>query len=336
MLNRTQYQAAFSHIRASETLRTEVLNMKPETREFRFPKRRLRPLLIAAACFCLLAGTALAIALNGTLLSYFETQWQAITGRSMEPSQSQLIQSLTTNIGDRVTSGGNTMTLESVTLGENSVWILLRLEAPATTFTQRNFYGFYGFDCAITPSPVPENTGFMGLTIQSETVNDDGSLSILLLLDTALPTDTALNYGNFTLTMQLHNLIDRTSAELRTVAEGTWDFSIPLQSADREASRSIQDLTVPAQIEETRESVEVELHHVVISSTGIRFSYTGEGDVSSISAILKDGTIIPATSGSSSKLGTPDTHSASYQWSVPLNPDDITALQIEDFQVAIS
>ena len=84
MSDKNRYQSTFSHIRASETLRMEVLNMKPENTNIRSRKRHWKPLLITAVLLCLLAGTALAVALNENLLSYFETQWYNITGNSME------------------------------------------------------------------------------------------------------------------------------------------------------------------------------------------------------------------------------------------------------------
>lgn len=309
--------------------------MKPETVKIRSPKRHFKPLLVAAVLLCLLAGTVFVAAISGNLLSYFETQWQKLTGNTMDESQSQLIHNLTTEIGDRVTSGDNSITLESVTPGENSVWILLRLEAPNTTFSEGNFYNFHGFDCTIVPSPVSEDVGFMGLTIQSEIVNTDGSLSMLLLLDASLPEDTALNSGDYTLNLLFEDVLDSTTANLQVV-EGFWEFSIPLQPAKYETSLAVQDLTVPAQIEDTGEIVEVPLTDVFISSTGIRFSYTGEGHMLSITAILKDGTTISTATGGSSRLGTSSTYAVNYQWSVPLNSDEIAAIQFGNFRVPIA
>lgn len=325
MPDNNRYQTTFSHIRASDALRTEVLNMKPEPTKVRRTRRPLRPILVAALLLCVLVGSAFAVALNGNLLPYFADQWQNLTGTALSEDQNQLITGLTTEIGDRVVAGEDAMTLESVIVGENAVWVLARLEAPDAAFSPDARYDVFGFDGQITPAAASSGYGF---SVQSTTVNADGSLSMLMLFNAALPSETALNSGDYRLELDFESVVDNSGTPHTTVAEGPWHFSIPLDSAEPEQSRTLQNLLVPAQIETagSSESVTVELTDLVVSSTGLRFSYVGENTaMRSISAVLRDGTVVPAAVGLAGMQGSE--WNAAYQWKLPLNPNEITALR---------
>lgn len=337
MPDNNRYQSAFSHIRASDTLRTEVLNMKPEPANVRRPRRPLRPVLVAAILLCILVGSAFAVALNGNLLPYFEEQWKELTGTALSEDQNQLITGMTTELGDRVVAGDNAMTLESVIVGENAVWVLTRLEAPDAAFSPDARYDVFGFDGQITPAAASSGYGF---SVQSSTVNADGSLSMLMLFSAALDAETALNSGDYCLELDFEAVIDNSGTPHTTVAEGPWHFSIPLDAAEPEQSRTLENLIVPAQIEvpgSGSELVTVELTDPVVTSTGLRFSYVGENTAMlTIAAELHDGTVVPAAVGLAGLQGTGSEWHAAYQWKLPLNPNDIAALRFGDTVIPIA
>ncbi len=120
------YRKTFDEIHASEALRQEVLNM---TRQEKAAAKRQVPrmLLIAAIVVLVLAGTALAAALPG-IQEWFSQQWTAQTGRPIHTNQLGLIDQLSDAVGVSAESGGITMTVDSVTRGENVIWFLLEID----------------------------------------------------------------------------------------------------------------------------------------------------------------------------------------------------------------
>lgn len=91
-------------------------------------KRQIpRMLLIAAIVALVLAGTALAAAAPG-IRQWFSQQWTQQTGRPIHTDQLGLIDQLSDAVGASTESGGVTVTVDSVTRGENVIWFLLRYD----------------------------------------------------------------------------------------------------------------------------------------------------------------------------------------------------------------
>ncbi len=120
------YRETFGEIHASEALRQEVLSMTKQ--EKAAAKRQIpRMLLIAAIVVLVLAGTALAAAAPG-IRQWFSQQWTQETGRPIHTDQLGLIDQLSDEVGVSVESGGVTVTVDSVTRGEDVIWFLLRYD----------------------------------------------------------------------------------------------------------------------------------------------------------------------------------------------------------------
>ena len=111
---------------ASEALRQEVLNMTGQ--ETTTVKRQVpRMLLIATVVVLVLAGTALAAAVPG-IRQWFSQQWRLETGRPIRTDQLGLIDRLTDAVGASAESCGITVTVDSVTRGEDVIWFLLEID----------------------------------------------------------------------------------------------------------------------------------------------------------------------------------------------------------------
>lgn len=120
------YRKTFDEIHASEALRQEVLNMTKQERTA--AKRQIpRMLLIASIVILALAGTALAASLP-RIQEWFSQQWTAQTGRPIHTDKMGLIDQLSDVVGVSAESGGITMTVDSVTRGENVIWFLLEID----------------------------------------------------------------------------------------------------------------------------------------------------------------------------------------------------------------
>lgn len=91
-------------------------------------KRQIpRMVLIAAIVVLVLAGTALAAAVPG-IRQWFSQQWRLETGRPIHTDQLGLIDQLSDAVGVSAQSGGVTVTVDSVTRGEDVIWFLLRYD----------------------------------------------------------------------------------------------------------------------------------------------------------------------------------------------------------------
>lgn len=119
------YRKTFDEIHASAALRQEVMNMTKQ--EKTAAKRQIpRMLLIAAVVVLVLAGTALAAAVPG-IRQWFSQQWTQQTGRPIHTDQLGLIDQLSDAVGVSARSGGVTVTVDSVTRGEEVIWFLLEI-----------------------------------------------------------------------------------------------------------------------------------------------------------------------------------------------------------------
>lgn len=120
------YRKTFDDVHASEALRQEVLNMTKQ--EKAVVKRQIpRVALIAAIVALALAGTALAASLPG-IQEWFSRQWTKETGKAIETDQMGVITKLTDAVGVSDTVDGVTVTVDSVTRGDDVLWLLLEAE----------------------------------------------------------------------------------------------------------------------------------------------------------------------------------------------------------------
>ena len=94
----------------------------------RLPKKAL----LAAAVLVVLAGTAVAaVGMPGTLRGWFAREWQETTGSAMDAAQMELIDQLTRPVGVSDTQNGTTVTVDSVTVGDSTIWMLLKVSGEA-------------------------------------------------------------------------------------------------------------------------------------------------------------------------------------------------------------
>lgn len=143
------YRETFEQIHASEQLRKEVANV-PKQEKAAFRHHISKAGLIAAALALALAGTVLAVA-SPTLWWWFEQKWEEETGSSMTESQSLVIDGLTRKVGESVTSGDVTVTVDSITVGSSQIWALL--DVTGWDFDRDAQYSFDRMRAEIVPDP---------------------------------------------------------------------------------------------------------------------------------------------------------------------------------------
>ena len=249
----------------------------------------------------------------------------------------ETIQRLTQPVGESVTDGNITVTVDSITVGTDNLWALLKVSG--MEFSNREEYGFGDVSVEITPDPadLSANVGVVSYGTQLMGVDKNGDLNLILEYFATLPTDAQLSAGGCTLTLTLTGLTEGEygGAKPETTAEGTWRFSIPLTVESRSPVVTIEKAEVPSWSPATDEysSEPVTLTDIRISDTGIRFRASGEL-ISDVSAVLKDGTEV-RNSGGGGGVDEDGTHTFSYTWVVPVNVEDIAALRFGETEIPV-
>ena len=150
---RNIYRETFDQIHASETLRKEVLEMTKQQQSTVRRRRIPKGALIAAALVLVLAGTTLAaVGMPRTLRDWFAMEWQERTDKDISLEQLAVIDHLTQTVGVSDTQNGTTVTLDSVTVGNSSMWMMLKVSG---TYSENEAlrYHFDKIDITLTPDP---------------------------------------------------------------------------------------------------------------------------------------------------------------------------------------
>ena len=217
------YRDLFDEVHASQHLRQEVLQMTEQKQAPRrqFPKR----LLIAAAVLAVLAGTAVA-AVGGpaTLRDWFGRTWEESTGAPMETQQMALIDELTRPVGASDTQNGVTVTVDSITVGNSNLWLLLKISGEYPE-EENVGYNFDGMDLTIDPDPDQVDTpGGAGMSYPYSGVAEDGRLTLLVHYTIDLAGQSSLLEEPRQVTLKMDNLERRDLTTLddpTTLAEGS-------------------------------------------------------------------------------------------------------------------
>ena len=243
------YRKTFDEIHASAALRQEVLNMTKQERAA--AKRQVpRMLLIATIVGLVLAGTALAAAAPG-IRQWFSQQWTQETGRPIRTDQLGLIDQLSDAVGISAEFGGITVTVDSVTRGENVIWFLLEIDGDLpsreeletslreTAELSENSLSadspvgclFENVELAFDPAVLAPQSGY-SYGMEQAGVRADGS--IMLLIEYR-PFDGKCSFLEATaVTMELSDLeMGITSCgSTVSVAEGPWKLTFALPAID--------------------------------------------------------------------------------------------------------
>lgn len=346
---RNIYRETFDQIRASEQLREEVRKMTKQEHITTVKRRIPKTALIAAALALVLAGTALAVA-SPTLRGWFEQKWAEETGGQMTESQSLLINSLTQKVGISDTSGEVTVTIDSITVGGSQIWALLDVEG--WDFDRDAQYSFDRVRAEIVPDPSEGQYGGAGYGLGSIGFTEYGKCRMLLEFSATISTGNQLNSGDYTLEIDLNDLIRcRTGrAEDEILYEGDWSFSIPLTPESLSPVITIDHVQVPSkqmvwdQTDEedggTAEGTEpcpavATLANLQISATGVSFYCDGLMDRTRATAIMADGTEVEDHGGGGSRMEDGGWY-VSFDWPVPLDVTDIVAIRFGNAEIPLN
>lgn len=331
-----QYREMFDEVRSSSRLQEEVRNM---TQMERKPARRRIPkkVLIAAAVLVVLAGTAVAaVGAPGTLRGWFAQEWEETTGAPMEEDQLALIDQLTRPVGVSDTQSGITVTVDSVTVGNSTVWMLLKVSGEYTKEADFHYH-FEGMDLTLDPDPDAVDTpGGYSLDYPYTGVTEDGTLTMMVRFTIDLAGQSSLLDGARQATLVVDDLMYSDQA----VTEGHWTLAFPLEPGEVGTVLTLEKIQAPAMKLETRETKTITLQDVQISSTDITYVRSVEDqewEPLACALVLEDRAVIEQSSGASRFRDEARTEwSSVYYWRVPVDLSRVTALRFGDAEIPLN
>lgn len=326
------YREAFDEVHASDRLRQEVGNMTKQ--EQRTVKRRVpAAALIAAVLVLALAGTAVAaVGAPGSLKGWFAQQWTEISGEEMGGEQTALIDRLTQQVGVSDTCGGVTVTLDSVTGGSSSLWLLLKISGDIRIQERDEAYYFGNMELAFSPEPDSQDTpGGYGRDNAFTGVAEDGLLTMLVRYTVSLTGEDSLLNG-----YDIELRVDDLQYSGSTAAEGSWVLPFSLEAVENMELLTLDGAQVPARNNtpgEGGEKAVMEIRDICVSATDIRFIQTPEEQMlypAPIRLVLRDGTEVGTAGGGSRWTGGVGTGawSSVYYWKLPVDPGQAESLRV--------
>lgn len=339
-----EYREMFDEVRSSSRLREEVARMTLMERK---PARRRLPkkALLAAAVLVVLAGTAVAaVSAPGTLKGWFAQEWQETTGTAMDTEQMAVIDELTRPVGVSDTQNGTTVTVDSVTVGNSTVWMLLKVSGEYTENTDLRYH-FDRMDMTMDPDPDEvETPGGYSLDFPYTGVAEDGTLTMLIRYTIDLAGQGSLLDASRQATLVLEDVMcndmTRSGDEDVTLVEGSWTLTFSLEPGEIGPVLAMEEIQVPAMDLETRETRTVTLRDVEITATDISYVQPAEDqgwNPLKCALVLEDGSAVNWSSGSSRFRDEVYTEwSSVYYWQVPVDLSKVTALRFGDVEISLN
>lgn len=323
------YQKMFEEVGASDRLRQEVWNLTKQKRTAERKHFPLKVLVIAAVLILALTGTTLAaVGVPGTIQGWFTRQWAELSEKGMSEEQLALIDRLTQQVGVSDTCNGVTVTLDSVTSGDSSVWLLLKISGDIPLYEGDHQYYFDDADLTFSPELDSQDTpGGYSIDFPFSGVAEDGVLTMLVRQEIQLSGEDSLLNG-CEMELRLGDLMYGDSADL----EGEWVLPFTVEPVEGTALLSLDSTQIPARDLDTKEKMLLEIREVRVSSTDIRFIQTAEDQrwyPEEISLVLKDGTKIE-TDGGGSRWTEAGEWASVWYWQLPVDLSQAEDLRCGD------
>lgn len=338
------YRETFDQVHASDALRKEVANMTKRERK-PLARRLPRTILVAAVLLVALTGTVLAaVGMPETLRGWFAQEWQEETGQDISQEQLAVIDHLTQAVGVSDTQNSTTVTLDSVTVGNSSLWMMLTVSG-AFEENEDLRYHFGGTDMILTPNPDEQtNTpGSYGFDYPYAQVLPDGRLMILIRFQVDLAGLASLadepREAELLVSDVVCNDLTRSGDEDVVLAEGDWTLRFTLEPRPGDLVELSGPIPVQGRHTETQETKSVDIWDVRLTATDITYVQSQEDQMYDVRPflVLDDGSLIRSGGGSARFRDEAYTEwsSVSY-WPVPVDLDQVTALRIGETEIPLT
>ncbi|MGN0718276.1 MAG: hypothetical protein ACI4LQ_00555 [Anaerovoracaceae bacterium] len=293
-------------------------------------RRRFSMVMAACLLVVLVSGTALAVSSGDGLKNWFEASWNAGNNQELGEEQTAMIDSLTTPLGVSQTVGDVTVTADSIAYSDGYFWIMLYAEGVKMDPDQA--YGFAKNQMEIQSETIEDlSWGWGSITDASRNENRarifiDGQLNPDLL------QQVSGEEAVFTLKMTdfMEHPTDADKKKLLQEGDWTLEFTVPLTETGKTLTPDDFDseFTVP----NSMDSAVVHISDMEINSVGIRYIVSSDLEAENVHgempiAVMKNGGQVSITGGSGEEQED-GSWLMRYQWSMPLDVDQIAAIRL--------
>ncbi len=282
--------------------------------------RKLPIVLLAVVAAVLLMGAGF-IAASDSIDGWFKDRWETYTGEEMSDAQYETIASLSQYIGLSQSSDGVTVTIDSATMGDDIIYVLIYVESDDAKFAP-NVSAATSFETAAIELNAPI-TRFSNVGTAWQYTDENGRVCLMMratfeIEDGDEPVNVTLHFEDFCA------YYAEDTGLTGTFNGGVWDFRFTLERTETH--------TIELSIPETWSGIyelsfsEFTLYAVYdypsydIYPSGLRFS--------NIYAITESGTEIRTTYASSTGNSDDGLVTARYDWAVPIDLDELVAIRI--------
>lgn len=303
------------------------------------PFHRLPSVLVAAVLAAVLMGAGVATAVYGdNIQNWFGHYWEILTGTKMNDKQIEVIDRLSQNVDMSQELGDLTVTVDSATLGRDSLFLLVRVQG--ITFSEQYRYSFENITMQVTQDVTPQNIS-TNYGVQFQGLDSDGTA--LFLIDYSYVDDITemKDGGQIDVTLTLENFLQNANTDQEKILqEGKCQYTFSLERTIPLEAVQLPDTEIMMFDLGKKTLVPITIYDVQLTSTGLSFRYDySEGVLSYndlVDIVLKDGTIIHSTSGTGATVDDSTVSEWSYQWQIPVNLEDASDVIIGEIEIPVS
>ena len=199
-------------------------------------------------------------------------------------------------------------------------------------------------DLTIDPYPDQVDTpGGYGVSVRDWGVTEDGMLGLLIVFTIHLGGQTSLLDSPRQATLVLNDLVSNNikwkGDKYKTVAEGAWTLTFPLEPGEME-KRTLEEIQVPGTNRDTGEVVTMTLRDVQITSTDITYTFDATPQDPEVmltcSLVMENGAEVGYSNGATRFLDEERTQwSSVWYWRMPVDLSRVTALRFGDVEIPL-
>ena len=310
-------------------------------------RRRFLVVLIAAILALFLMGAGFMASKYGdSIQSWFTYYWKEITGQDISNPHAYVIDRLSQKIDLSETVEGVTVTVDSVTVGEGSIVILLRVEGLA--FSKKHEYGFDEAQIKLAPETAEDILGlFYTSSYNFLGLDTDGAALFLIYCDYPVKDEPQMEKPPYKVTLSMTNFSQNPKTDNRMLlTKGEWHFTFSIDRNKIDIRRLPDTQVMGLYYSEDNEAIQtpIVLTNMKLSNTGLAFQfyrYDSQGralhlDTSALNLwiVLNSGQEIGARGGSENIL-TDGISYHNYTWKFPANLDEVVAVKIGEVAIPI-
>ena len=264
----------------------------------------------------------------------------------MSDPHASVIDRLSQRIDLSETVEGVTVTVDSATVGEGSIVILLRVEGLA--FSKKHEYGFDEAQIKLAPETAEDILGlFCAYSYNFLGLDADGAALFLIYFDYSVKDEPQTEKPPYKVTLSMTNFSQDPKTDNRMLlAEGEWHFTFSIDRNRIDIRRLPDTQVMGLYYSEDNKAIQtpIVLTNMKISNTGLAFQfyrYDSQGralhlDTSALNLwiVLNSGQEIGARGGSENIL-TDGISYHNYTWKFPANLDEVIGVKIGDTVIPI-